>query len=170
MPLSTRYFTPQVTSSCIFRPHCWLPAFEEFLAITGGGAEVRAQHRIAAVGKELRVSVVAPGIAAPRPAVRERLWLAGSWPGHLSATSDMPESPARLTICNAPASILASDSRGSFSRTTILLCQLVRFAVENICLARLGVAVSGDHPGLFVACARSQRQLPLPGSLLCSHL
>jgi hypothetical protein len=30
-PWATRYFTPQVMSSCILSPHCLFPAFRNFL-------------------------------------------------------------------------------------------------------------------------------------------
>ena len=42
MPWATRYFTPQVMSSCILSPHCLLPGVEELLAVAGRAAEVRA--------------------------------------------------------------------------------------------------------------------------------
>src|SRR5260370_13653682 len=44
---------------------------DELLAISGGTAEVHAQHGITAVGNKLRVAVVAPNVAAPSTAVRQ---------------------------------------------------------------------------------------------------
>ena len=44
---------------------------EEFLAVTGRGPEVGLKNRVATVCQKLCVAIVAPGIAAPRPAMRE---------------------------------------------------------------------------------------------------
>ena len=70
MPSATRYFTPQVMSSCILRPHSPLPGVEELLAVAGGAAEIRHQNGVAAIGEKLRQRVVAPVVARPGTAVR----------------------------------------------------------------------------------------------------
>ena len=44
---------------------------EELLAVAGRAAEVRLQHRVAAIGEELREVVEAPAVARPRAAVRQ---------------------------------------------------------------------------------------------------
>ena len=44
---------------------------DEFLAIAGRAAEVWLQHRIAAIGPELREGIVAPAVARPGSTMRE---------------------------------------------------------------------------------------------------
>src|SRR5437870_26470 len=45
---------------------------EKFLAVTSGTAKVRHQHRVATVCEELGQCIVAPVVASPRSAVRQR--------------------------------------------------------------------------------------------------
>ena len=73
---------------------------EELLAEAGRAAEVHLQHRVAAVGQPLRLRVVAPAVARPRPAVdqqhhRQVLRLDAR---PAASGSDTSSSPSRLLI------------------------------------------------------------------------
>src|SRR6185295_14182115 len=49
-----------------------IPRVEKLLTVAGRGAEIRLQHGVPAVGKELGERIVAPSIPAPRASVRDR--------------------------------------------------------------------------------------------------
>ena len=49
----------------------FVAGIEKFLAVSCGAAKVHTQHGVAAIGKELRVSVVAPEVTTPWSAVGE---------------------------------------------------------------------------------------------------
>ena len=173
VPSATRYFTPQVMSSCILRAPLAVAGVEELLAVAGGAAEVRHQHGVAAIGEELRQGVVAPDIARPRTAVRDhqrRQALGRERPWAVSGT---PESRGRPTTCSAPPSSRPAIRAASFSRTRYCSVELLGLAVEQVGFARLGVAVGGHQPELFILRARADGRLPCRATCLaatCSRL
>ena len=113
---------------------------EELLAVAGRAAEVRLQDGVAAVGEELREPSVAPGVAPPGAAVRERRRAAGSCRARPSAGSGRPGSRARRTTCSGRPSSPPGAARGSFSRTRYWSVSFLLVAVEEVGLAGLGVA------------------------------
>ena len=160
-PSSTRCFTPHVMSSCIFRPHSPLPALRNFLPYPGGAAEVRHQHRVPAIGEELRQRTVAPVIARPRTAVRNHQQRRSPWPA-------TPFGSVRYAGISSPSDDLyfttcidgQRDSRCNFSEPPVLQHQRLRLAVVEVRLRGLRVGTSAHHPDTFVAPYATRTRFP----------
>ena len=135
-----------------------VPRVEELLAVAGRGAEVRLQHRVAAVGEELRHAAVAPGVAAPRPAVRhhdERQVLGRHALRQGQVGRDLEPVGRRVADGLHRGERLARQllADGELQR------QRARPAIEQVGLARFGVARGVDDPALLVGRLRRERQL-----------
>ena len=142
---------------------------EELLAVAGGAAEVRHQHRVPAIGEELRHRIVAPVVARPRSAVRH----------HQRGQSLRRQALRQRQVGRnlQPVGRLVADRLHAtrahracnFSRTLYCSVNVLRLAVEEVDLAGLGVAGCGDQPELLVA-VREATPTSLPGNFVLQPL
>ena len=136
---------------------------EELLPIARRSAEVGLEHRIAAIGEELRQRVVSPFVAPPRAAVRKNdggqvLRAELPW-----AASGKPGSPARRKNCSEIGFISARSSRGSFSR--ILYCGVSVWALRsNRNVSPGSVSLSTVTSQRLSSRVRDTTRISLPGN------
>ena len=118
---------------------------EVVFAVARRAAEVGLQHGVAAVGEKLRVGVVAPAVARPRPAVDQqdgRQVLAARADGQREVGGDLAsvaggvaDGPHRRERLGRELGARRVEQR-----------ELARVAVEKVARARVGVAVARDEP------------------------
>ena len=131
---------------------------QELLAVAGRAAEVRLQHGVAAVGQELREVVEAPGVARPRPAVRqhdERQVLRRHALRQREEGRDLQPVRGRVADRLHAGQVLARDPLAHL----VLERQLLRLAVEEVALAGLGVAGGGHEQSWSSAVDGAQREV-----------